>query len=284
MSKYTTELRWLVETGYNLGLTTYPIFSESYRKLLNDKIIQHYMFREIGFETPGLFVNRLNEKMNMIMPYYNQLYASEALKFDPLLNFKSTESNDVKKGELSTGTTNQSSSQTISGTTDTTANQTETVLGTVSGAKTSKEDGVNKDNYTDTKTRKDISSDTPQGLLSAVNIENELYATTAAIGSETDSHKGDSTRTINTTESTDDKEERNVTSDETSHGTTAQSNTGTSDATSNTKVDGWQTLQKIIEGYTGVSGSSLLNEFRTTFLNIDAMIIEELETLFMCVY
>ena len=84
MSRYTIELRYLIEGNYDLGLKDYPIFDESYREQLNNKIIQHYYFREIGFETEALFKNRLNQKMNEIMPYYNQMYESSKLKIDPL--------------------------------------------------------------------------------------------------------------------------------------------------------------------------------------------------------
>ena len=66
MSRYTIELRYLIEGNYDLGLKDYPIFDESYREQLNNKIIQHYYFREIGFETEALFKNRLNQKMNEI--------------------------------------------------------------------------------------------------------------------------------------------------------------------------------------------------------------------------
>ena len=54
MSRYTIELRYLIEGNYDLGLKDYPIFDESYREQLNNKIIQHYYFREIGFETEAL--------------------------------------------------------------------------------------------------------------------------------------------------------------------------------------------------------------------------------------
>lgn len=84
MSRYTIELRYLIEGNYDLGLKDYPIFDESYREQLNNKIIQHYYFREIGFETEALFKNRLNQKMNEIMPYYNQMYKSELIKINPL--------------------------------------------------------------------------------------------------------------------------------------------------------------------------------------------------------
>ena len=50
MSKYTTELRWVIENGYDLQLNEYPIFDENYREELNQKIINHYYFREIGLD------------------------------------------------------------------------------------------------------------------------------------------------------------------------------------------------------------------------------------------
>ena len=68
MSKYSLQLRWLVEqtladaklpnieanwhAAYDkLGLADYPIFDEAYRQTLNDKIIRHYWVYEIGSET-----------------------------------------------------------------------------------------------------------------------------------------------------------------------------------------------------------------------------------------
>lgn len=44
----------------------------------------HYWMREIGAETAGLFKLYLNRTMAEIMPYYNQLYKSAQLDFDPL--------------------------------------------------------------------------------------------------------------------------------------------------------------------------------------------------------
>ena len=91
MSKYTTQLRWIVEQiGQGLevpegqeyadavykyiGLSKYPIFDEEYRSRLNDKIIDHYFFREIGQETAAQFSFMLRRTMNEIMPKYNRLY------------------------------------------------------------------------------------------------------------------------------------------------------------------------------------------------------------------
>lgn len=84
---FTVELGSLVENGFDLGLRDYPIFDEAYREPLNNKIIEHFFFREIGLETPGLFKRFLNRKMNEIMPYYNQLYKSALHDFDPFSNY-----------------------------------------------------------------------------------------------------------------------------------------------------------------------------------------------------
>lgn len=104
MSNYTTEVRFICETeaglsesvGYNsiadvldksamkVFSFNFPIFDENYRKPLCIKILRHYYTREIGEETCGLWKLRLEARMNEIMPYYNQLYESELLKFNPL--------------------------------------------------------------------------------------------------------------------------------------------------------------------------------------------------------
>lgn len=101
MSKYTTQLRWVVEqscadAGHDptpdnwkdaykrLGLDDYPIFNEAYRDTLNSKIIRRYYVREIGMETVGLFAFYMRERMYDVMTYYNQLYKSQELVTDPL--------------------------------------------------------------------------------------------------------------------------------------------------------------------------------------------------------
>lgn len=102
MSKYTTQLRWVIEQAENdahgmyepgiyteasykkIGLSNYPIFDETYRTQLNNKIIDHFYFREIGMETVANFAWFLRRKMNEIMPYYNQLYESVDLVTDPV--------------------------------------------------------------------------------------------------------------------------------------------------------------------------------------------------------
>lgn len=130
MSKYTTEVRFICETCADLNESVdynkvneiinksipkifdfeFPIFDENYRNVLCNKILKHYYTREIGFETVGLWKLKLDTKLNEIMPYYNQLYASELIKFNPLDNVNITKSYKLKtdKGTKSDSTSNGS--------------------------------------------------------------------------------------------------------------------------------------------------------------------------------
>ena len=107
MSKYTTEVRNIcetyagrnergeypdIETCVNAAYTkifdvdNIPVYVPEHKPLLLKKILLHYYQREIAYETVGLWKFKLNTKLKEIMPYYNQLYASELLEYDPLQN------------------------------------------------------------------------------------------------------------------------------------------------------------------------------------------------------
>lgn len=84
MAVFTIELGRLLASGFDIGLTDYPIYDETYRSILNQLIKDHFEFREIGQETPALFKKFLNRKLREIMPYYNELYKSQLIVFNPL--------------------------------------------------------------------------------------------------------------------------------------------------------------------------------------------------------
>ena len=129
MSRFTTEVRYICETmaghnesvGYNdisSTITTaapllfnfdFPIFDEAYRLPLETKILRHFYTREICEETVGLWKLRLEDKLNLIMPYYNQLYRSELLEFNPMY--------DVDVATDHTKNANSESNKTATGTT-----------------------------------------------------------------------------------------------------------------------------------------------------------------------
>lgn len=63
--------------------TAYQIPS---REELNEKILNHYRFREIGQETFGRWLFELKTALNEIMPKYNQLFYSADQDFNPIYN------------------------------------------------------------------------------------------------------------------------------------------------------------------------------------------------------
>ena len=191
MSRYTIELRYLIEGNYDLGLKDYPIFDESYREQLNNKIIQHYYFREIGFETEALFKNRLNQKMNEIMPYYNQMYESSKLKIDPLSTIDLEEVFSRKSKTTGEGTSSTSG----------TGNNT------------------NNFNSTDTTDYGKISkfSDIAQAQTTPNEILNDKYLTSATVddGQDKNTNTGTNTSQTESTTSGTSTDERNLDEDTT---------------------------------------------------------------------
>lgn len=118
MSKYTTELRYIIESGYKLNaLTSYPIFDENYRSVLNQYILNHFWMREIGFETAGEFDLYLGNTLNEIMPYYNGMFKMAMSEIDPLTNYKYKETLDKSdKGTTSSNSNTNGNSKSVEST------------------------------------------------------------------------------------------------------------------------------------------------------------------------
>jgi hypothetical protein len=155
MSKYTTELRFICEekaglkesVGYTNVKSTieaarsnifdfdYPFFTDDenvitahpelvdYKKNLEIKILKHYYTREIAAETYGLWHLWLDTKINEIMPYYNKLYLSELLEFNPLKDTNyTTEHSRETLGDSNTTDLTANDSTTLSNDSRVTAN------------------------------------------------------------------------------------------------------------------------------------------------------------------
>ena len=172
----------------------FPIFDESHRNDLCKGIILEYLYDEIAYDTPGQFKIRLRSLLNQIMPYYNGLYETEAIKYDPLhdVNYTRTYKHDLKSD----------------GTTDSTSNTTSQNQHTNTYGHTSEDNSKNVNKY----------SDTPQGTLR--RLEDGTYMSSGSIdenasktqnkGSQSNISGGRSNTTDNTknnvTEHSDDVE------------------------------------------------------------------------------
>ena len=279
MSKYTTELRFICETSAGVtdseGYTStkeiieksrkkifdfdYPIFDEKYRSVLETKIIMRYYTREIAAETVGLWKFWLDERMNRIMPYYNQLYKSELLDFNPLYDTDiTTDSNRKIKHEENSTDKNIRTDNLANKNTRTDNLSTE---------------NSHEDHDTDSGTNDNLTaySDTPQNGLKGVTELNYLTNATKVNGS--DNKKHDNNGSYNT------KNTGTQVDDATQTGTVSNDGSGTK------KYDNVDEYLEHVKGKRGTdSYSKILQEYRKTFLNIDQMVINNLSDLFMGVW
>lgn len=90
-ARYTEYLITLLKDDYVKGLiddamSEYPMYVPENpvtfsiiptREELNKRILDHFKYREIAFETVGRFVDELRTTLNEIMPFYYQLYKTE---------------------------------------------------------------------------------------------------------------------------------------------------------------------------------------------------------------
>ena len=168
MSKYTTEVRYICEVNADLDESKgfndvdeiitaaapkifnfeFPIYDEAYRLPFEKMILRHFYTREIGLETVGLWKLKLWDKLNLIMPYYNKMYESALLEFNPLYDV------DITTTHTGQGSDATDDSETIS------------------------ED--RSKSGSDSNSLWDMYSDTPQGSLRNINmgdLDDETYNT-----------------------------------------------------------------------------------------------------------
>lgn len=232
-TKLTVELRELIESGVKLWDFEYPSYYKGDQKTaFEQKVIDHFYFRQIGQETTGRFLHQFRTKIREVMPYYVQMYESEALMKgieDPFGNVDITETFTQTKQETSSGSASGTSESSSSGE----GNRTKT--GTESGSQKF--------------------SDTPQGSIA--NLDSHL------------------------TNATVDQKSLSDTESESSSGST------TSESSSQSSGESSETLSHTFtkKGNQGVNTYAHdMIELRQTFLNIDLMIINELNPLFLGVY
>lgn len=205
MAKYTITIKTLIDNNFDFQMTSYPIFDENYRKTLNDNILHHYYENEIGFETASLFRFYLNQKLNEIMPYYNELYKVQKKLIDENLLLNNVNLTEELKGKNTTTTSSTSQS---------------------------------------TNKGKNLFQDTPQGNISNqdINAQN-VYAT-------------------------------NITLNDNSINDNSSANgSGTNEY-----------IKTIIGNNGGKFNIDILNDIKNNLMNIDLMVINDLNELFMQIF
>ena len=296
MAQVTVELRKLLQlNNFELFDFPYEFDDPKFRAQIEQSVIDYYYNYEIGTETPDEFKRRFQAKWLSFIDYYNLLYNTTLLSYNPLINYKMTEALE----QLATSNNTQNS------TTDTTSNGTTSQEGTDVLSQTTSTDSTRTDNLTSTNdttrtdnlksvvsnssegTGNETTSDYPQQAIAGGDfLEGEKTSTTTTSGTDTTNNTGTQTNsgtTLNTgtqtnagTGSTD----STTTSDNTATSEDSANTTGTLTAEGSTNT----TYEKTIEGLTGTSYQELIAKERQNLIRLIPMIISELKPLFILVY
>lgn len=307
MSKYTTEVRYICEV--NAGLTestggndveqviansrakifdfNYPIYDESYRIILETKILKHFYTREIGLETVGLWKLKLNTKMNEIMPYYNQLYKSALLEFNPLWTDDYQTLHNRKIDGINENNQFSTSSENSTENTNGTITNDETALNSTKDKETLDQtkntDNISSNERTEDNTSRDKYSDTPQGALT--DLEADKYLTNAR--KITDDNKSKENRVDLNEEKLQGNNEKTSDSSNVKSSNNVIDTNKTNDSSTVNNAMNTNTFNNIedyleyVQGRRGKDASELILKYRKTFLNIDMQVIDDLEELFL---
>lgn len=260
MSRYTTKIIDLVKYYNNyddipissqienslpyIFNFNYPIWSETYRRTLEKKIILRYFNKEIGLETIALWQIYLEERLNSIMPYYNELYKTVSKDYDWLSDINLKETFEGNKKVIENVKDNFIGDGSITATNTNNSNVNEEVSGN------------------NTKTQKSLKSDLPQATLNGLDY-----------GSESIEDESLDNRLDNRT-STATQNDTSSSSNNTNSNNTKDLNSNVDDLYSRIKtgLTGNRTL------------TELNMQYRDSLINIDNMIVNELKDLFMMIY
>lgn len=242
------------------ALSTYPMYEPQNpanysivptRQQLNNKLLNHYKYREIGFETVGRFLDELQITMEEIMPYYYQLFKSEDIMNgieDPFGNV------DIEE-KFEEETTGNSSGSMTGKSNNKTENTNESNSDTTTTAKSNTTSDM-------TTAGKNINSKTPQSQLqiTAQNIDSITYADNVTWNKEDSNSSGQTT------------DEGSAKTKVTSEGTT-ESN-GSTEGTTENETKGTTKHIFTKKGNQGVNTYAHdMKELREIFRNIEEEII-----------
>ena len=252
MASYSMELWEMVENPLT------PLFAFNYdfycdddeiKKKFEEKFINHYWLHEIGCETPARWNQMLKSRLNLIMPYYRQLYQTElaSQNIDFLLNKDLTESTTRELSGVENDTGNKRLTNEVS------QNLSSTSTSNGEFSSTNQSTGNHK------------SSQLNDGVSIATLDQGYLTGVSRDDLTNTDNQQSEST-TKNNQQLTD-------------SGTQSQEETNRRE---NTQTE---TITFKSQGNIGTTSSAeLLEKWRNVLINIDEMIINECRDLFMTIY
>ena len=279
---FNMTLQDVIDYGYDLGLQDYPIWDADEREGLNSLIVDHFRYREIGAETPRLFIYFLNRTMCEEMPALNVIFSSLAtlstaadlLNNEEILETYEGESaseseserngTDSRTGTSSSTTTGENESET-SGTSSRTTGGTNTTTSTTDVESTGSNHAYSSTNPTTTMVGKSqvdyYNSGTWQDTSADNTTENTTTSTTSGTESGSSGETVEGSSTATTTGSTSDS--------------------GTVHETGSTSDSGSSSYSRHRKGHYGRTLTGAMREYMDNdFSNILALLFSKLEPCF----
>lgn len=264
MAQSTVELGRLINnTNFELFDFPYTVDDAAFKLDVEQKIIDFYYDYEIGFETPDMFKRKFKARFMRAIGYYNQLYNTTLLSYNPLINSKMSEALE----QLATSSNQQQS----------TANSTTEQLSTDNNNIVTNQDSLTTDNTTaasqggGTNNNNTKSSDYPQQSISGGDF---LSGEQNLVGTNTNNNTTNNTGTT--------ANDSNSSTTTVGSGTNDLTNVTSGNATDNGSVN--TEYVKTIEGITGTTYQDLITKERELILRIPQVIIEELKHCFILVH
>lgn len=87
MSKYTIELRLLLDSNVNLFDFDYNFVDDEHKQKLEEMFVNHFYFYEIGQETIGRFKHYLKVTFIEKLEYYEMLVKASQVNYDLVTNY-----------------------------------------------------------------------------------------------------------------------------------------------------------------------------------------------------
>ena len=253
------------------ALSTYPLYVKKSveefipcyiptREELNTKLLNHFKYREIGFDTVGRFIDELEIAMNEIMPRYNLLFHSIDHDFDIKFNVDYTRTTDTDKtGSNRNKVKSENNSSSELSNTSTTSSTSDT------------QDRINGNENSH---NRDVTVSTPQNTLNLKETaEEQHYADEVKWG--------------------DGKSESETSSIAHNEGYATATATGTNTSNGNSIVveNGSASETELITERTMgnfgvVSSQDLIMKYRESIINVEQMIMYDprIQELFMMIY
>ena len=110
MALVTVELRNLLKTDFELFDFDYHFDDDNMKREIEKAITDYFYFYEIGDYSPERFKHNFRVKFLSAIEYYNKLYNTTLLEYDPLINYTMTEALE-RLGNTTANTTTTSSDE-----------------------------------------------------------------------------------------------------------------------------------------------------------------------------